>query len=503
MANTFPSSGNAGIETISPGWPLTVGSSIGASAHSSHKIITDGRIGAYDSNGKGASLMSVGSYGALFAYDYGSSVPLPLALNEYGGNVGIGLTNPATRLHIKSAGDSEVSIESSDTSARRWSLQSSGNAAGNLGKFQIIDRTAPASRLTIDANGKIGIATTGPQYPLDVAGDARATGNLIEKAVTFTPTTVGWYRIATAGGSSGGVIRIFNNGYDNTITDIEFQFNIGAYGQNGAIQQTRFSNYNGGAIGKARISSDGGANVYLDIYVKTAGTPQPLAIYGYGPNFAGFVASPVVGASAGSTDVKVLDLGPGFRSTFEQFLIISEAVPASGAAYASLGLGTNDNGGGFQHPVQIKAIAEAVPSGGSAPSSMGFFAGYNNVPAEYMRITSAGNVGIGTAGPAAKLEVVGDTYQNGGQRAKVSSINSNTTLDATYHTVLVDTSSGGTVTVTLPAAGSYSGREYRIKNKNKGTVMISGTVDGKSSGLRLKMNDAATLVSDGSGWFIF
>lgn len=97
----------------------------------------------------------------------------------------------------------------------------------------------------------------------------------------------------------------------------------------------------------------------------------------------------------------------------------------------------------------------------------------------------------------------GQTKLDGGQTIKVSTISANATLDGTYHTVLVTTSSGSTVTVTLPSASANSGREYRIKNKGAGVVAISGTIDGKSSGLQLNMNDAATLVSDGSGWFIF
>lgn len=297
-------------------------------------------------------------------------------------------------------------------------------------------------------------------------------------------------------------MRIFNNGYDNTITDIEFQFNIGGYNQNGSIQLTRYSSYNGGVVGKVRISSDGGANIYLDIYIQTAGSPQPVAIYGYGPNLTSFISSPVVGAVAGSSDVRVLEMRHGFVSTSDQFLIASPTVPTAEVGYAMLGLGTNDNGGGFQYPVQLKAIAAETPSGGHAPSSMAFFTGFNNGPSERMRITRDGNVGIGTTSPSAKLQVEGDTYQNGGQRVKVTTINSNTTLDATYHTVLVNTA-GGDVTVTLPAASAHSGREYRIKNKDKGNVAIVGTIDGKSSGLRLSMNDAATLVSDGSAWFIF
>ena len=83
------------------------------------------------------------------------------------GSVGIGTATPATALHVSGSGDTEVSVQSTATGGRRWTIQSS--ATGNLaGVFQIIDRTAGASRLSVSTAGHVGIGTTTPGATLEV-----------------------------------------------------------------------------------------------------------------------------------------------------------------------------------------------------------------------------------------------------------------------------------------------------------------------------------------------
>src|ERR1019366_7760504 len=205
---------------------------------------------------------------------------------------------------------------------------------GNL--FQIQNNANSTQYFSVNTSGAsttalavIGSATIGGT--LAVTGNITTSGLLIEKTVTFTPTTVGWYRVATSAASQmGGMIKATAS-YDNTKTDVELQYTEGGYGTGGSIQETRYSSYNSGAISQARISNDGANNTYLDVYVSTATTPGPITLYGYGPNMPAFVASPVVGAVAGSTNVSTLTLGGGFHTT-------------SGATFAesagSVGIGT-------------------------------------------------------------------------------------------------------------------------------------------------------------------
>src|SRR5258705_12184243 len=68
-------------------------------------------------------------------------------------------------------GDQEIMIESSDAGGIRWTLQSSSGSAN--GRFEIVDRTANASRLSILASGNVGVGTTAPADKLQVNGDIR------------------------------------------------------------------------------------------------------------------------------------------------------------------------------------------------------------------------------------------------------------------------------------------------------------------------------------------
>ena len=96
-----------------------------------------------------------------------------------GGGVGINTNAPGFNLEVASGTDTQVAIRSVTSGGRVWSLQSSnGTAAGTLsGSFQIVDRTASASRLLITSAGLVGINTVDPLgFTLAVNGSAAKPG---------------------------------------------------------------------------------------------------------------------------------------------------------------------------------------------------------------------------------------------------------------------------------------------------------------------------------------
>ena len=119
--------------------------------------------------------------GALGSTDLGNpffpSRQIALRWTAYG-YVGIGTSNPASQLHLSTAGHTELSIESTETSSlgaiigRRWSLQSTGSGSPLQlqGSFQLIDRTVGAARLVVLGDGRVGIGTNNPVAKLDVEG---------------------------------------------------------------------------------------------------------------------------------------------------------------------------------------------------------------------------------------------------------------------------------------------------------------------------------------------
>lgn len=94
----------------------------------------------------------------------------------------------------------------------------------------------------------------------------------------------------------------------------------------------------------------------------------------------------------------------------------------------------------------------------------------------------------------------------GGLRVPVATISADTTLTATQVVILVDTDTAAAdVTVTLPAAAAgNAGHIYKIRNLGTGGVnnVILDTTGGADDGATAADDEAITVVSDGTDWFI-
>ncbi len=79
-------------------------------------------------------------------------------------------------LEVKKTGEAYVSLNNEQTDGRKYALISAGTPGGiGLGKFSIYDQTSGVSRLTIDADGKVGIGIESPSEKLDVVGAIKGT----------------------------------------------------------------------------------------------------------------------------------------------------------------------------------------------------------------------------------------------------------------------------------------------------------------------------------------
>ena len=113
---------------------------------------------------------------------------------------------------------------------------------------------------------------------------------------------------------------------------------------------------------------------------------------------------------------------------------------------------------------------------------------------------SSGNVGIGTATPLNKLDIVGSL----GRGAPVTKT-TNFTVAATENWLIMNGTA--TITITLPTASSFTGRELMIKNIAAYTVISASSnvkpIDTDTAATAILPATAGswcTLVSDGTNW---
>jgi hypothetical protein len=199
QTNTFPSSGNVGIGTLSPAAKLEVLGNISLPSQSGDKKIytwspldENWRIGMSVAPGFTTS-MATGhvqylSYGGALGQGFAVGVNGGLSSFEinggnhnsfFRGNVGIGTTNPSSKLSFGTA-----------IQARMFSLYDDVNDWYGMGiqsyqmRFQVGTSNARFSFLagdnsevmTVKGSGNIGIGTTSPVQKLEVNGNLRIDG---------------------------------------------------------------------------------------------------------------------------------------------------------------------------------------------------------------------------------------------------------------------------------------------------------------------------------------
>ncbi|HTY12716.1 MAG TPA: hypothetical protein VMD02_00850 [Candidatus Omnitrophota bacterium] len=259
----------------------------------------------------------------------------------------------------------------------------------------------------VDSSGRVGIGTTAPLYGLDVS----------------TTLTRG--------------INSVSNAY-------------GGYGVYGTASDTSAVGPNYGVYGSAAANFNGSAGVY------GVATGSPSQVYGVYGSAGGLSGRGVFGTESGG------GYGGYFLNSSSGVGLYAASTSGYAAVFPSGNVGVGTASPSNLLTLQGSATPQLMITQPSATDALTL--GYNEASYAYMatlgshplalftnnlerlRVTSAGNVGIGTTGPGEKLEIVGN--------AKITSLS---------------TSSNVTMSNAITAAGNY-GLSVIIDGVERGSV---------------------------------
>jgi len=192
---------------------------------------------------------------------------------------------------------------------------------------------------------------------------------------------------------------------------------------------------------------------------------------------------------------------------------------AAGQRLGALAWGTGSSMAGMRTGARIQAFSEAAWTDNvSQPAYLNFeTAPVNaNAPVERMRITSAGNVGIGTATPAYKLDVNGKLgvrtidstataanvlYQDPatGEIKKAGKQSFAQTATTTIAGINDETTlvSSGAGSLTIPASAWFAGKSFRISVRGVYSTSLSDP-----AGITIKIKLGSTVIAQSASMFM-
>jgi hypothetical protein len=397
------SSGNLGIGTISPLGKLqvneyTVGANGNQSVHGELSVFANSgdeslflgvKNASYPNRGWAFNTVAYGVNSNLQIKEHGSTA-VRMTIQS-GGNVGIGSTSPSDKLEVIGNIGIGSNMIYNGASSNSAALDFTGARANIYGYYGIHFYSSTAGvggqteRMRITNTGLVGIGTTSPGAKLDITTDhtsqipIRVTHNnyndwLIQKRRSDDTQKLGIKEVNSNGGmgfATADTVRMVidssgNVGIGTTSPGRQLELR----GQ-GVIRLNAIS---GGDPGLDFNTSD-----VNDMQIRYRSTTDALAIYSYGT----------------SSDVLTIrksdgNVGIGTTSPSEALHIYRNAASA-------------------EIRLQNNTISSYIRSN---TDNLNFYVSNG----EKMRITSAGNVGIGTTSPVAKLHIQGTNSTNGGIR---------------------------------------------------------------------------------------
>jgi hypothetical protein len=391
--------------------------------------------------------------------------------------VGIGTTAPQSKLEVRQSSSGAIvnglklsnSLGSgavgtgvalwldpngAGSNARSASIQSAQASSGNFAdlRFLVSNSATPAEAMRIDSSGNVGIGTSSPATILNAYNATSAIIQLDGDSTTIVRPT----RYSTDANPSQFVARKARGTLASptsvATSDTAGGIFIQAYGG------TNFRNI-------ARIdglvetyTSDTNIAGALRFYTNTSTTDvtEKMRI-----DSSGNVG---IGTTSPSTYGKFAVRGNSVAGT-----VVSAIVNQSGTADSQVVLSFDPGDNGFNsRDSQIRAR-----NNGGNVTTLEFYTANGTTPAEAMRVTGAGNVGIGTNAPTSGLQTAGSSSKSAFRTPNIAEVNTISATAATG-TINYDVTTQSVLYYTTNASGNFTVNFRGSSGTTLNTVMQTG-----------------------------
>lgn len=424
------------------------------------------------------------------AFTAWNSAGTPLMVIQGDGKVGIGTTTPSAKLEIgdsstgailslvtnsNASGFAETAIRNGYTSATGLRMVTLGTGFTTAGSFfqngasVVTDTaltgglsvgtlgTAPlrlyssgSERMRVDTNGNVGIGTSTPGYLLSLQSSSNSNIQLSQNNGSVgVGATIGYDQLA------------------NQRSSLSFGTNSGGTGF------VSLGTSNGGAVNE-RMRIDGSGNVGI-------GTTSPSQQFVV--SNSGAAVSQIITSGTGSGAFIQASVESGGTQVLTQLI-------SQGSAVAGTQFGLNNAGASFLYSNSTTGLG--IGTAGNAPVT---FAVANT---ELMRLTTSGNIGIGSSTPWGKLSVNPNGIGSGVPEFVIgSSTKSDFVIDGTGHSIFNGTtpelSGNSMIQNTFYANGIGVAFVNNVNHSNTGGAGILAVSDAST----------ATVNGDRLGFYLF